>query len=169
MQCARLGNIQVPHHFAGPRIELDQPTAGRTWGLVERLHSSPQDAAHKLERIDPSKMGDLAEELAIQVELLNSAVFPVCDIDCSFLVDLDRMGQVELARTGAGLAPLPHSLAIGGVFQNPSVAVAIGDQEMSVGPEGDVSGSVERHAGLRLLAHRDGHELFAKRRIFDDD
>lgn len=79
------------------------------------------------------------------------------------------MRQVELAGTGTGLAPLLYSLAVGCVFQDSRVAIAICDKEVSVWRESNVSGSVEPIAGVRLITHRDRHELFAQRRILGDD
>lgn len=99
----------------------------RTRWTVERLHTAPQHSARQLERIDSSKVCDLAEELAVEVKFLNTAIFPVGHIDCSLLVDLDRMWQVDLAGTLAWLAPLLHFLAAGSVFQDSVVAVAIRD------------------------------------------
>src|ERR1700688_1565012 len=114
-------------------------------------------------------MGNLTQELAIEVEFLNSTVFPVGYKYRSLFVDLDGMWQAELSGTTAALTPLLHPLAIGSVFQDASVAVAIRDEEVSVGREGDIGGSVEGVAGFWLFAHGDGHELLAKRRILDDD
>src|SRR5580704_1890993 len=100
---------------------------------------APQHSAHQFQRIDPSKVGNLAEEIAVEVELLDPAVFPVGHVDCSFLVNLDRMWQAELAGTCARLAPLLHPLAIAGVFEDSGVTVAIRDVQTPVRPKGDVS------------------------------
>jgi len=80
-------------------------------------------------------MGNFTEEFPIEVEFLNSTVFPVGHIDHALLVDLDGMRQTELPGTIAGLAPLLHPLAIGCVFQYASVAVTIRNKQMSVGCE----------------------------------
>src|SRR5579864_1732562 len=79
------------------------------------------------------------------------------------------MRQVELAGPRTGLAPLLFPLAVGCVFQDSRVPVAICDKEVSVWREGDVSGSVEPVAGVRLITHSDRDELFTQSRILGDD
>jgi len=69
MQAADPGNIRMPYHLAGLAIQLDHPT-GRARGLVEFLQTCPQHVSYEFERIDPSKMGNLTQELAIEVELM---------------------------------------------------------------------------------------------------
>src|SRR5580704_18710655 len=124
MQSARLRNVEVPQNPARLAIELDHPASRARWP-VEGLHTAPQHSAHQLQRIDPSKVGNLAEEISVEVELLDPAVFPIGHVDCSFLVNLDRMWQAELAGTRAGLAPLLHPLAVGGVFEDSRVPIPI--------------------------------------------
>src|ERR1700693_2871579 len=113
-------------------------------------------------------MGNFTEEFPIEVEFLNSTVFPVGHIDRALPVDLDRMGQTELPVTIARLSPLLHPLAFGRVFQYASVAVTIRNKQMSVGCDSNVGSSVDCTAGFGLLSHVDGHQLFAEPRIFDD-
>src|ERR1700691_3454500 len=76
---------------------------------------------------------------------------------------------MELAGAGTGLTPLFNPIAIGSVFQDSRVSIAVRDEKVSIGPEGDVSGSVEWAVVFRLLAHRDSHEFLAGRRILLHD
>src|SRR5260370_38268755 len=71
---------------------------------------------------------------------------------------------MELAWTGSSVAPLAQLFAAGGVFENPGVAVAIGDEEMAIRREGDVCRPVEIAFSLRLAANGNLHQLFALRR-----
>ena len=168
MSSACLANVEMPQYFASLPIEIYHPPR-RTWWLTKRSHTGPQHFAYKLERRNSSKVRNFAEEVAVEIELLNSAVFPVGHQYRSLLVDLDGMWQAELPGTTAGPTPLLHPLAIESLFQDASVAVPISDEQVSVGCKGDVCGSSEPVAGFLLFAHGDGHELFAERRILDDD
>jgi|SRR5271155_2430489 len=75
-------------YLAALQIELDYP-ARRTWRLIEWPHAGSQRSIHQFERIDPSKMIKFAEEVAIEVELLNAAIFSVSHVDYPLTVDLD--------------------------------------------------------------------------------
>src|ERR1700733_14351907 len=76
---------------------------------------------------------------------------------------------MELAGARTGLTPLFNPSAIGRVFQNSRASIAVRDEEMSIRSERDVGGSVECAVVFRLLAHPDGHELLAERRILSHD
>ncbi len=148
-------------------IELHDPAAGGH-GLVVRLNSGPQRVSGHFDREDPPQMGYLANIVAIDVELLDAAVFPVGHIDGSFLVDLDRVWKAEFTRASAAPAPLLHLPALGAIFQNPGVAVTVRDEETPFRTKGDVGCPTEWATVVRLSAHSDGHELCPTRRILDD-
>ena len=60
-----------------------------------------------------------------------------------------------------------QALAVGGVFEDAGVAVAVGDEQVAVGGEGDVGGAVESRFGLGLLADVDSQQELAQRRKFE--
>ena len=59
------------------------------------------------------------------------------------------MGQLELPRADARLAPRPDEAAVGIEVVDPGVAVAVGDVHRAVGGEGRLGGPVERPPGAR--------------------
>jgi hypothetical protein len=168
MSAALLWDIEMTQYLAALWIELDYP-ARRTWRLIEWPHAGPQRSIHQFERIDPSKMINFAEEVAIEVELLNAAIFPVSHVDYPLTVDLDCMWKVEISGGCARLAPLLHPFAFFCIFENSGITVPIGNEDASVRSKSDIGSSVEWAAVVRLLAYSDGHELFAQRRILDND
>src|SRR5262249_19076484 len=59
-------------------------------------------------------------------------------------------------------APLAHALALGGVLQDPSIRIAIGDQQPAIGCERDVGRTAEWAARRRrLTAHLNLEQLLA--------
>src|SRR5262245_34376475 len=83
-------------------------------------------------------------------------VFPVGNVDPAVLVGGDVMGDVELARIGARLAPGKQELAVGAILMHSGIAVAIGDVEIAVARvDGDMGAAVEwiaTHEGGGLAA-----------------
>src|SRR5260370_31174720 len=104
-------------------------------------------------------MSNCTEEVAVEIELLNSTIFAVSHIKYLLPVDLNRVWKVKRPGGCASLAPLFHPLSLRRVFEDPGVAVAIGDEEASIRSEGDIGGSVELAPVVRLLTYTDGREL----------
>ena len=100
-------------------------------------------------------MDPLPEELAIGIEDLNAVILAVAYIDILVGIDADRMGSVELPRPFAAPAPFQQVLALAGELDHAGVAVAVGDEEIAIGQERNVGGTVEcvvGGAGLSLRA-----------------
>jgi len=57
------------------------------------------------------------------------------------------MRDLKLPWPGSGAAPHLHALAVGRIFQNARVAVAIGDEQPAVGPERNVGGAAKSGKG----------------------
>jgi len=105
MSAALLQDIEMTQYVAAPRIELQHPARRTRWS-IERSHAGPQRSICQFERINPSKMINLAEEVAVKVQLFNAAIFAVSHIDYPFTVDLDCMWKVKRSGGRAVLAPL---------------------------------------------------------------
>src|SRR5258706_14198731 len=99
------------------------------------------------------KFGDLADRLPIVVEHLVAEIGAVGDPDIALAVDLHAVGQVELAKALTGLfaAGLRQETAIGVIFHDAVVAVAVGHE--------DVALRIPTHIG------RTAADVFLRRRI----
>src|SRR5436190_8410711 len=89
---------------SGVSVNPDQPARRRV--RAARNRREPQRVAGQCQAEGLAVLRPLAEELAAAIETLNAAVLAIGHVDDVAFVDLDRMRQAELARTGAGLAPL---------------------------------------------------------------
>ncbi len=94
--------------------------------------------------VDAAEVVELSEEFAFGGELLNAGVFAVGDVEGAGLVEEKGVGEVELAGGWAGGAPLVEEFAVRGELEDAGVAVAVGDEQMAGGGEGDVCGACER-------------------------
>ena len=111
--------------------------------------------------------------LALRSEDLETVILPVGHVNTVFVLPY-AMHKVELARAIARLTPRDEQLPILGEFVNTTVAVAVGDIEITVGREGDIGGVVEGWASMedgsvllsvtcvsRLAPITNGHEELA--------
>ena len=101
----------------------------------------------------------LFEEIAVAIEDLDAVVLAVADDDAPALIHPDVVQQGELAGAGALLAPRVQQLAVGAELVDAVAAVAVGDEHVAVGRDGEAGGHVEGHA----LEGRRRRELFAER------
>jgi hypothetical protein len=76
-------------------------------------------------------------------------VLAVGDIDPAVGVAADVVDDVELALAGSGFAPRHQQLAVGRVFVDACIAIAVGDVDLTPRGEGGVGTAVER-----LAAHK---------------
>ena len=85
-------------------------------------------------------------------------------------VDADGVRDGELSRAVALAAPGANVLAGGRVAVDVVVAVAVGDDDIAIGGDGDVGGAVEGVAlvGAGLAGGAEGQEEFAFRAEFVD-
>ena len=100
------------------------------------------------------KASALFEEVAVGVEELDAVVGAVADPDAVVLVQADAVGECELAGAFSPVAPGEDVLAGGGVFVDAGVVVAVGDEEVAVGGDGEIGGQAEGFAGCALLTGR---------------
>ncbi len=80
-------------------------------------------------------VGPLLDELAPLGEDLDPIVPAVADVDAALVVHGETVYQVELSGAAAGLAPLHDVLAVGVVFDDTSIPVAVAEQEAAVRKE----------------------------------
>src|SRR5829696_8254969 len=78
------------------------------------------------------------------------------------------MRLLKLRRTRACSPPLSHTLALGVVFQDARIAIAVRDIDAPVRSKRDVAGSFRSALARGLLANGNLHELLAFRRKFQD-
>src|SRR5262245_7156475 len=71
----------------------------------------------------------LTEKLAIEGEALDPAILAVGHIEIAVRTHRDRVHQVEFSRSGSRAAPLGDFPAVGVVFDDPRVAVSVGDED----------------------------------------
>ena len=123
------------------------------WTRCE-LRPDPQRAVAERDGRYPAEIVPLAQILSVEIESLQSGVVAVSHVNDSLIVDRYPVRLAELSWTVPGATPLVDAFALGVVFENPRVAVAIGDEDPPIRPEGDVAGSV-----------RPGRALSAARRL----
>ena len=119
--------------------------------------------------VRPVQIVPLGLELAVAVEHLDPVVLAVGDIEPAVGVAADVVRDVELAGIGAGLAPRHQQLAVGRVFVDARVAVAVRDVEVALRRQGGVGAAVERlaaHEGLGLAGDAERHQHLAVERAF---
>src|SRR5688572_19626461 len=106
--------------------------------------------------------GPLAKELAALIELLDTSIFPIRNVNHVVLIDRNRMRQPELARPITRSSPLTHLFSILRVFQDPSVGIAIRNEDIAVFSKRDVGSTAEVViAWSRLAANLDLQQLLA--------
>src|SRR5262249_30528609 len=122
--------MAVPRHHVTQdlpclAVNLHVPTirAGR---LVAKLSPDPQRPVAKRDGGHHAEIVPLAEILPAEIEALQSSVLAVRHIKDALIVHRDPVGLPELSRAVPGAAPLPDALALGRVFENPRVTVAVG-------------------------------------------
>ncbi len=98
---------------------------------------------------------------AVAVEHLDAVVLAVGDIDPAIRVAAHIVGDVELAGIGAGLAPCHQQLAVGRIFVDARIAVAVGDVDLALRRQCRVGAAVERlaaHIGRGLAGDAEGQQ-----------
>src|SRR5439155_1908028 len=93
-----VGHVVVHAHAAADLADVEAP-------VRPALHEQARGAMH----VVPLRL-----ELAMAVEDLDAMVLTVGDVDPAVDVAADVVRNVELARTGAGLAPRAEERAVGG-------------------------------------------------------
>ncbi len=142
-----IGNIDINCHVRSDLADIEARI------LPAALHVEARRAVH----VVPLRL-----IFAVTVEHLDAMVFAVGDIDPAVGVTADIVGDVELAGIGTRLAPRHHPLAVGGVFVDPGIAVAVGDvKKVGLRRQRGVSAAMERlaaHIGRRLAGDADGQQ-----------
>src|SRR6266487_2202235 len=90
-----------------------------------------------------SKAAEGADEFAILIENLNTIVFAIADVKISLGIQSHRVRRVEFSFTGSFFPPGENKLAALVEFHHPRIAIAVGDEEISIRGEGDVGRLVE--------------------------
>src|SRR5262249_33659643 len=127
--------------LAGAAVDLHDP-AIRSSRLISVLGSNPQGAPAEGHRSYPPQVRYFAQIFSRGVESLQTPILPVRHPDHALVIHRDSVWLVELSGTRTRAAPFPQALSVGGVFEDPGIAVAIGDEQMSVRGEGDVGRAV---------------------------
>ena len=106
------------------------------------------------DEVRPPDVRPLIQEPAGLVEHLDAAVVRVGHVDAPIPIDVDAVGQVELAWPAAFHAPRRHVLAVPVEFDDARVHVAVGHEEAAVGQPRQIG----RAAEVRLVGAADaGH------------
>src|SRR5271166_2765033 len=121
--------------FALARVDADPRTAIRQVDVDRHVRPDLADkearrlgAALHVEAGRTVHVVPLRLVLAVAVEDLDAVVLTVGDIDPAVRIATDVVGDVELPGVGAGLAPRKQAPAVGGVFVDAGIAVAVGDK-----------------------------------------
>ena len=138
----RAGRFDLPQNLSVRQVDLKD-------GGFRKHRRHPQRAAGHLQRKRAAEVGPLAQIMSVQIETLDAGVSPIRDVEC-FPVIGDPMRDVELPRPGSGAAPHLDALALGCIFQNARVAVAVGDEQPPVGAEGDIRGAAQARGTAHL-------------------
>ena len=161
------GDLDVAGDRSGLAIDFHQPSR-RQVRLIARLRGEPHRTGLCLQREGLPERRPLAQIGAGLIEPLHAAILPIGDIDEAFVVDLNRVRQAELPRSGASCSPLTNLLPVPRIFENAGIGVAVRDEEMAVLREGDVGRPAEIVAARsRLAADSDFHDLRPVGREFD--
>src|SRR3954451_14341411 len=96
-------------------------------------------------------MVPLSQILSVQIEALQPGVIAIRHVNDSLIVYRDPVRLIELSGTRSRAAPLSDALAFGIVFEDPRVAVTVGDIDSPARSEGDVAGSVSCTTAGRLF------------------
>ena len=126
-------------------------------------------AAAATERTGPVQIVPLRLVFAVAVEHLHAMILAVGDIDPAIGIGRDVVDDVELAGIGAGLAPAFEQFAVGRVFVDAGVAVAVGDIDLALRRQRGVGAAMERltaHERRRLVRNADGQQHLAAGRTF---
>ena len=115
------------------------------------------------------KTAEEADEFSVLIEDLDAVVLAVADVDESFGIDPDGVGEIELGFAGAFFAPGEFEFSFWIGADDPGVAVAVGDEYVAVLRKGDVSGLVEVARVCSFdVAFAESEERFAYRAEFND-
>ena len=117
-----------------------------------------------MQRAGPVQIVPLRLVFAVAVEHLHAVVLAVGDIDPAVGVGDDVVDDVELAGIGAGLAPGLDQLAVGRVFVDAGIAVAVGHIDLALRRQRSVGAAVERlaaHERRGLVRNADGQQHLA--------
>src|SRR3954452_8354602 len=96
-------------------------------------------------------MVPLSQIPSVQIEALQPGVIAIRHVNNSLIIHRDSVRLVELSGTRSRTAPLSDAFALGVVFEDPRVAVAVGDVDSPGRSEGDVASSVGRTTASRLF------------------
>src|SRR5262249_40120959 len=120
------------------QIQLDDP-------IVQAVtHINRIFACYIVQAPRRADIGPLTEELAVAIKDLDPLIRPVGDIHATFGIEYNIVNHVELAVVAAFLPPMREIFGITIELNYARVDVAIGDIEIAVRGEGDVSRFVER-------------------------
>src|SRR5215212_3971916 len=116
-----------------PRPEVGDVAANRGGGadladIEDRLVSIRHAEATGTMQVLPLRL-----ELTVAVEHLDAVVFAVGDIDPAVGIATDVVDDVELALTGPGRAPGHEQLAVGRVFVDTGIAIAVRHVNLALG------------------------------------
>jgi len=162
------GAIDLAEDGAGGGVEFHDPAGGAV-GLIAGLAADPEGTVLQVEGEGfVAVSADFGEVLPFPGEALDAAVFAIGDVDDLILIDGDAVGEVQLAGALAWCAPLAETVAVGIIFEDAGVAVAIGDEEVAIGGEGDVGGAVELAFCFGLFADGEIEEDFTLGGEFED-
>src|SRR5262245_38287691 len=103
-------------------------------------------------------MVPLTQILSVQIESLQPGVITIRYVNDSLIVHCDPVRLVELSGTRPCASPLSDAFAFGVVFEDPCVAVAVGNIDSPVRSEGDVAGSIRCTAASRLFPGGNLHQ-----------
>ena len=150
--------------------ELAQPLAGLPGGadrlaVLVQLEDLAGEAAHHVHRpvaVDEQPawqalVGPLLHVGPLAVEDLHATVLPVGDVDQPFVVHDDRVRRVELARPGAGTAPVVNQRTFGVELQHARNALAVADEDVDLAFEADgqIGRLLEEGRVVRVDRHQD--------------
>src|SRR5260370_31969379 len=130
----------------------------------------------------PHNVSPFGNVLAVSREQLDAAVFTIGHVNCPLAVNGDAMRHMELAGPPSWLPPGRKKLPVRGKLVDSRVSIAIGDVDIPIRGERQVSRIVKRRAGsndgaevhaggpsVRMLAPRSkSHQQLAVRRELAD-
>src|SRR6185437_10159506 len=151
--------LGIENADAGPEVGI-LPVDRQVWPDLPHIaqracperHAQPARTMH---------IGPLRLELAVAVEHLDAVALAVRDVHPAVRVADDVVRQVELAGATAGRAPAQQQLAVGRIFVDAGIAVAVRYVDLAFRRQRGVGAAVERlpaHEGRRVARHADLHQ-----------
>src|SRR5262249_28272565 len=126
---------------------VDRPVALRRLSLVPpQLGDVGAPVAIEHDVRGSLRVGPLLEILAVGAEDLDAIVLAIAHEYAAVPVDGNAVREIEFARSMPGHAPRMPQLAARGKAVHATVAVAVGDVEITLGPDREIRRPVERAA-----------------------